>query len=151
MKRALTAAVTVVAAWTLTTGVAAATPSDAQQAFSVVRTVIRDLAVGQAADAWTHLVPAQQTLVPEEAYVRCRAGRTLAIRRVTFVRSKKEQFTIPGTQTNTAALAVDVNVTPAQGSSQTIRAHMVKVGSAWRYTLVAGEVAPCSPTAQPSG
>jgi hypothetical protein len=127
-------------------GSASAKPSsDAKKAFAVERTVINQLATGQAGPAWTHLVPAQQALVSRTAYINCRsASNALSVDNVRLVSSYREQIVIPGTSFTTDSVALVARVTLANGHGETVTAHLVKVRQSWRYVLQATEVMRCS-------
>ncbi len=149
MRRA--AVVAIVVAAIVTGSAAGAGASDSSDAFAVVSTVIGQLARGDAADAWTALVPSQQALVSQAAYEACRAqSQTLELRSVKLEATKKVRYRVPGTTRPVAALRIDVKVTLTSGQNETIRTHAVKVGSTWRYTLAQSEVTRCRAATPPS-
>ena len=146
------AAVVVLATAAIVAGSATgAAASDSADAFAAVKTVIGQLARGDAADAWGALAPSQQAIVSQAAYEACRAqsGR-LDLRRVQLVAARKVRYRVPGTRPSVPAMQVDVKVTLTSGRHETIRTHTVKVGSTWRYTLAQGEVTRCAAATTPT-
>jgi hypothetical protein len=149
MRRA--AVVVLVAAAIVAGSAAGAAANDTGDAFAVVKTVIGQLARGDAADAWSALVPSQQAIVSQAAYEACRAqSGLLDLRSVQLVAARKVRYKVAGTRTSVPAMELDVKVTLTSRQHETIRTHTVKVGATWRYTLAQAEVTRCAAPTTPT-
>jgi hypothetical protein len=108
--------------------------------------VIGELASGNATAAWQHLHPAQQRIVSQQAYIRCRASKgTLAIdtKNSRALGKSTVRITIPGTRVKATATALVFKVVLTTGQSQNITVQEIRVKHAWRYLLNASEVGNC--------
>jgi hypothetical protein len=126
MRRALGAALLVAA-------VACGGGGDTPEVAALKRQV-RLLADGHYDQLWEQLHPAQQAIIPKDAYVRCAgraaAGRTVKIDKVDG--EKDETVTVPGTSVTAASKAITVElVVDNQLGPETY--HEILVDGTWRF------------------
>jgi hypothetical protein len=116
-------------------------------AAAFMKTVVRQIVSNDYEHAWLSLHPAQQQLVPQEAYVRCElkspiAGRLVWIK---IIRVANARFAVGGLAGRVAGKAVTLRiklVDDGTGASVVVAhtAHAVTVAGRWRWILPAERI-----------
>lgn len=116
-----------------------ATPKTGESAGDAVTRQLNLLSNKQFGPEWDELHPAQQALIPRDAYIQCGAkGNLPAISDVSVTTTYNEAVTIPGTQQKADSTAVTVKLTArlgAQTQQLTQTFHEFVVDGHWRWTV----------------
>lgn len=120
----------------------AAAPGDRREAARFLATVVRQLAANDYAHTWKSLHPVDQALVPRNAYVACESavpvpGHLASIRTLSIGR-EHVQLTTGGSTAASVVVRFSVVIagfSEPDGVHVTVRAHAIRVGGKWRWTL----------------
>lgn len=107
------------------------------------------LSKGQHGRIWDELHPAQQALLPRDAYAACADAATaggFTIVELDVDEVYDEQIVIPGTSTSATAKAITIRMTLRSGTESgelTDTFHEIDVDGAWRWSMTSDRIDEC--------
>jgi hypothetical protein len=107
--------------------------ADRAEAARALERLVKQLADGQAGQAYRSLHPAQKAFITKQAFIDCRSDKPdLEVDDIEVSDVVEETVTIPGTDVSAESAAITATISTNRGD-QTDTFHLLKVGKKWRW------------------